>query len=340
MALPPLLIADGDIPTTHLIARVLRAAHGDVETRYRETLFGADVLRPHLLFSRFCVPSHAWLPRYLAARDVGYLYLLDDNFWELTSEIDPHLARVYGHPAVVETLDAFVRASRAVVVWSRRLGGAIRARFPEVRIEYLNPPFDTDKANALLASTPGAGAGSDVVRIGYPTSRRLAVAPLLEPVVRHVAQRYAGRVAFEFVGWMPDGVADVRGVTLFPPVGDYDRYLEFKVARRWDIGLAPLIGNPFDVCKTSVKYREYGGCGIAGIYSRVAPYTDDVADGRTGILVDNRVDAWVSALERLVESPDERRTLAANARADVEHNFSQRASVRRWREIAETHANR
>jgi glycosyltransferase involved in cell wall biosynthesis len=335
----PLLIADGDIPTTHLFTRVLRAAHGSVETRYAETLFGTEVARPHVLFSRFCMPSHAWLPRYLAARDIGYLYLLDDNFWALTTDVDPHLAAFYEHPAVVETLDAFVRGARAAVVWSKRLGEAIQARHPRTRIEYLNPPFDTDKANALLKSAGGPAAIGDVLRIGYPTSRRPGVAPLLEPVVRHIAQRYPRRVAFEFVGWMPDGLADVPGVTLFPNIPDYDRYLEFKVSRRWVIGLAPLLGSAFDACKTSVKYREYGGCDIAGVYSRVAPYTDDVADGRTGLLVDNRVDAWVAALERLIESPDERRTIAASARADVERNFSQHASIRRWQEIATSHAN-
>ena len=211
----PLLIADGDIPTTHLFARVLRAAHGSVETRYAKTLFGTEVDRSHVVFSRFCRPSHAWLPHYLATRDVGYLYLIDDNFWALTPDIDPHLAAFYAHPAVVETLDTFVRGSRATVVWSKRLGEAIRARLPETRVEYLNPPFDTDKANALLQSAGSRAVDGDVVRIGYPTSRRPGVAPLLEPVVRHVAQRYPGRVVFEFVGWMPDGVADVPGVTLF-----------------------------------------------------------------------------------------------------------------------------
>lgn len=335
----PLLIADAIIPTTHLFARILRAAHGSVETRDTYTVFGADIARPHVAFSRFCDPSHAWLPRHLATRKIGYLYLLDDNFWELTAEVDASLAEFYGHPAVVDTLNTFVRGSRAVVVWSKRLGDAIRARLPETLIEYLNPPFDTDKVNALLHSAGGMAAERDAIRIGYPTSSRPGVGPLLEPVIRHITQRYPQRVVFEFVGWIPDGLVGVAGVTHFPHLPDYDEYLEFKVSRRWDIGLAPLLGSAFDVCKTSVKYREYGGCGIAGIYSKVAPYSDDVVEGSTGLLVDNRVDAWVAALERLVESPEERRRLAANARADVNQNFSQCASVRRWKEIATTHAN-
>ncbi len=336
----PLLIADGDIPTTQLIARVLREAHGGVETRYPETLFGADVERAHVAFSRFCVPTHGWLPRYLAARGIGYTYFLDDNFWALTADVDPHLSTFFSHPETIATLDVFIRGARAAVVMSRRLGEVIRDRLPGTPIEYLNPPFDTDKANALLQAIPNTPRDDGVVRIGYPTSRRPSVAALLDPVVRHLAQRYAGRIAFEFVGWMPDALADVPGVTLLPHVPDYDRYLEFKVSRRWDIGLAPLVGSAFDACKTSVKYREYGGCRIAGVYGNVPPYTDDVAHGRTGLLADHHADAWIAALERLVESPELRDAIAANAHADIEARFSQRASVRRWIDIATTYANR
>jgi glycosyltransferase involved in cell wall biosynthesis len=335
----PLLIADGDIPTTQLIARVLRAAHGEVETRYPETLFGADVVRTHVALSRFCMPSHAWLPDYFAKGGIGYVYFLDDDFWALTGEVDPHLAAFFAHPETVRTLDAFIGGARAAVVMSKRLGEVIRARLPGTAIEYLNPPFDTDKANALLERAPKR-VDDGIVRIGYPTTRRPSVAALLETVVRHVAQRYGGRVRFEFVGWMPDALVDIAGVTLLPHVPDYDRYLEFKISRRWDIGLAPLVGSLFDASKTSVKYREYGGCRIAAVYANVPPYTDDVVDGRTGLLADHRPDAWIDALERLIESRELRDTIAANAYADVQARFSQRVSVGRWLEIAAAHANR
>ncbi len=335
----PLLVADGDIPTTQLIARVIRAAHGDVDIRYPGTLFDTNVAREHVAFSRFCATTHGWLPSYLAKRRIGYVYILDDNFWALTPEVDPHLSIFFSHPETMRTLDAFVGGARAAVVMSHRLGDAIVRRLPNTKIEYLNPPFDTDTANALLrAAAPRHDDG--VVRIGYPTSRRQSVSALLDSVVRHVAQRYAGRVAFEFVGWMPDALAGAPGVALLPHVPDYDRYLAFKISRRWDIGLAPLVSSAFDACKTSVKYREYGGCRIAGVYGNVAPYTDDVVDGRTGLLADHRPDAWIDALERLIDSPALRDTIASIAHADVEARFSQRASVRRWREIAAAHGNR
>lgn len=335
----PLLIADGDIATTQLLERVLRASHGSVETRYPSSLFGVDVNRRHLAFSRMCMPTHAWVPEYLAACDLGYLYCLDDHLWAVSDAVDPHLAAFFQHPETAATLDAYVLGARAAVVMSKRLGEVIVERLPGTRLEYLHPPFDTERANALLAQEAQRKRDDGVVRIGYPTSRRPGVAPLLDRVVRHVVARYGRRVAFEFIGWMPDVLIGVSGVELLAHVGDYDRYLSVKIARHWDIGLAPLAGGLFDACKTSLKYREYGGCSIAGIYGNVAPYTDDVIDGITGVLAEPSVDAWVDALERLIESPTLRASIAANAHADVQARFSQRRSAQRWREIADKYAN-
>ena len=83
----PLLIADGDIPTTRLVARELRVVYPEVEVRVPETLFGADVRRRPVIVSRLCHPSMRWLPRYLAGQGVRYAYFLDDNFWELTRRV-------------------------------------------------------------------------------------------------------------------------------------------------------------------------------------------------------------------------------------------------------------
>jgi len=331
---PPLLVGDGDNATTQLLARVLREAHGSVEVRYSHTLVGADVRDRVVAFSRLCLPSHGWLPAHLASRGIRYLYVLDDNFWALTPEVDRNHADFYGHPAVQRTLETFVAGAAAVVVMTHRLGDAIRERVPPARVAYLNPPFDTAKANAILASAaPRAADG--IVRIGYPTTRRPSVAPVLVPAVREVLARFAGRVSFEFVGWMPDELAGLPGVTLFPAIDDYDRYLEFKLARQWDVGLAPLAGSAFDACKTSLKYREYGGCRIAGVYAAVAPYADDVADGETGLLAAFDPSAWVDAIGRLVVDPPLRARVAARAHADVQSRFAQSLSAQRWRAIAD-----
>lgn len=329
----PLIVADGDIPTTHIVARCLRAAFGAADVRYASDLFGTPVHGRPLLFSRFCYPAHGWLPDYLRQAGTPYVYFLDDNFWELTEEIDPHLVGFFGHPAVQRTLDSYIEGARACAVMSRRLGQYIAQRLPAARIEFIPPPFDVARANALLATPPGPRADADCVRIGYPSSRRPSVTPLLVPVVRHLAAKYRERVRFEFIGWVPDELAAAERVAYFPPIASYDDYLQFKISRRWDIGIAPLVGGVFEACKTNLKYREYGGCRIAGVYSRVSPYLESVEEGRTGVLADNTADAWIDALERLIESAPLRERIAAAAHEDVGTHYHQDRTAARFKAV-------
>jgi glycosyltransferase involved in cell wall biosynthesis len=330
-ALPPLLVGDGDIPTTRLIGGVLRTAYGGVEVRVPGNLFGADFHRRPVMFSRVCQPEFSWLPGYLSDRHIPYAYFLDDNFWELTPEVDAHLAPFYQDPVVVATLDLFVRSATVTVVWSPRLRRYLQERFPDARVDDLPPTFDVDAVMPLLETAHPKHDG--VVRIGYPTSRRTSVNSLLVPVVEHICRKYAGRVEFDFVGWMPDALAATPGVVLHPQIPEYNRYLEFKISRQWDLGLAPLLGRIFESCKTNNKYREYGGCRVAGLYSDASPYVECVEHGRNGYLARNDPDAWIAALETLIDGPELRRTIAENAFADVKRHYNQATSAERLRDL-------
>jgi glycosyltransferase involved in cell wall biosynthesis len=241
--------------------------------------------------------------------------LLDDNFWELTPDFDIHLAPYFGHPAVRATLDRFMRGAAVVIVWSERLRDYISARFPGIAVEFV--PSGVDLAQIRRLRPPGGRADDGVVRIGYPTSRRLGVASLLAEVVRAIVGKYPGRVQFEFVGWMPEALEDLPNVTLMPQIAEYDAYLAFVLSRQWDVGLAPLAGVHFESFKTDVKYREYAAFRVAGVYSRVSPYTETVQAGRTGVLVDNDPQEWIAALAALIESPRMREDIVAAAFADV-----------------------
>ena len=322
----PLLIADGDIPTARIVAGLLRAGFGDVEVRIAERLFGADVDGRHVVVSRLCHPQYGWLPDYLVRRGIRYAYFLDDNFWELTAAVDTHLAQFYTHPFVRRTLDDFIARASMCIVMSPRLGAYVESRLPGVRAPCIVGGFDIDALSSLVAATPRAPKPAGEIRIGYPTTRRSNVAPLLVPVVREIARRHP-QVRFEFIGWAPDELAARPDVQLHPHIDDYQRFLAFAWSRQWDIGIAPLVGEAFESYKTNVKYREYGGCRVAGVYSRVPPYVDCVVDEATGLLADNTETAWVAALERLIVDAPLRERIRANAYAEVETLLNQRTSA-------------
>lgn len=324
-----LLIADSDIPTTGLIARELRQAFASLEVRIAPDIFGAVVTGRPVIVSRLCFPRYSWLPDHLSREGVRYAYFIDDNFWEITPDIDVRLARFFRHPATVDTLDAFVRQAAVVLTWSQPLRDYVASRFSDIPAEFVAPGFDVAKAAALLQrhQTP-TDAEDDVVRIGYPTTPRPRVSALIVPVVEHFLRVYGRSVTFEFIGWMPEALGGLPNVVFHSWIGDYDKYLEFKVSRRWHIGIAPLIGDGFERYKTNNKYREYGGCMVPGVYSDVSPFRETVDDGRTGMLVGNEAGAWIAALEKLVASPVLRAAIAEAAFDDVRRHHDLRTTGR------------
>jgi hypothetical protein len=82
---------------------------------------------------------------------------------------------------------------------------------------------------------------------------------------------------------------------------------------RWDIGIAPLADNVFNASKSDLKAREYMAAGIAGVYSRVAPYASTVIDGETGFLASSRKE-WLDALGALADDADLRERMGEAAR--------------------------
>jgi hypothetical protein len=91
-------------------------------------------------------------------------------------------------------------------------------------------------------------------------------------------------------------------------------------------------------CKTDNKYREYGACEIAGVYSRTMPYVGSVTDGETGILAADDPGEWLAALKILVSDPDWRIQIGKNANRDVHRRYSTQTVAEAWvphiREIA------
>ena len=292
--------------------------------------------------SRLCDPGFRWLPGYLHQRGLRYGYFLDDNFWELDASVDRHLAPYFTNPAVIETLDGFVADADVVLVMSKRLRDYIARRHPTARVEYIVPGVDLDRIAASAAGVKPDSRPEGELRIGYPTTRRTTVTDLLVGVIAAMREAHPDRVYFEFVGWVPDQVANADNVRVHPHIDNYDDYTAHALARRWDVGIAPLIGSPFEGFKTQVKYREYGAFGVAGVYSAVAPYVDYVDDGVTGLLVENTVAAWAGALDRMVRFPELRATIAAHAGEDVRRHYHQRDTADQMRrcllEIAPLHA--
>jgi hypothetical protein len=160
------------------------------------------------------------------------------------------------------------------------------------------------------------------VKLIYATSRLDdSLGRIFLPALRRLMDEEGPRIEAHF--WGPRPPTELPAARHHAVVHDYDRYLRRFSAAGFDIGLAPLADDVFHRSKTNTKFREYGACGIAGIYSDVEIYSDCVRHGETGLLVGNDTEAWYRAMRRLVDDANLRKRIQRDARAEIEEHYSQ-----------------
>lgn len=324
------LWVEGDISTNRILSRLLNDIRPGLrcDTHLLGEIDWRIVSEGINVFCRVCDPKYVWLPKHLDQQGVDYIFYLDDNFWEIQG--DTELARYYQSVPVISALDEFVSRASLVIVNSESLYAFITARFPGLDCRLLPPPFDTTITKEHL-NFDAASLSDEEIIVGYAGGYKHEELQLIEQVIRSLSIDYP-RLRFEFIGACTSELKGLPAVRWHPGLPDYKAFVEFKVSRKWSIGLAPLWENPFNASKTNNKYREYGGCGIPGVYSNTPPYRQCIRSGENGILVENTVEAWVAAIRTLIETPELRTKIRSNAFRDVNARYSHKAIAPAWAE--------
>ena len=306
-----LMVIEGEIATTHLIERILLACK-PYGIRYRKQLLSALKMQdfhPNTipLFVRCGDPAlEHWVDLLRRAKH-PYLYYIDDNFWRIQG--DSPLARYYQHPIVRNSLQHAVTHASAVLTNSDELALFLACFNKQVKV--LPSFFDFSLIDGCVRQS------TEEIRIGFAGSlSRADDLSVIRPVIFPILNSFKNAV-FEFAGVMPHGVEQSDRVRFFQHTPSYSAFVRFQAERNWSIGLAPLLDNEANRCKTNNKYREYGACKIPGIYSDMQPYKKSVMQDVTGLLVDNSTEAWIAAINRLVINSNERNEIGLQAYNDI-----------------------
>lgn len=160
---------------------------------------------------------------------------------------------------------------------------------------------------------------SNKIRIGYLGSspQHIKFFNIIKNAVLRILEEYHSEVEFYLIGIKDEALDKYKNafhVSFLKPI---NKYYEYMIKNKWDIGLAPMLDTEFEKAKTDNKYREYAALGIPGIYSNLEPFKNSVRNNITGILVDNEPEKWYQAIKELILNKKVRNNIAVEAYNDV-----------------------
>ncbi|MBN7777454.1 glycosyltransferase [Nitratireductor aquimarinus] len=251
------------------------------------------------------------------------IYEVDDNFFEIP--LNTSLAEIHRRPIFLHTMRRFFELADVTRVYSAKM--ADLALSFGAKVHHTKAYFD----DSIIKDVP-IERSSDKIRIAFASGR--SPDPLteqaLEQAIIDIIKTHPKKVEVHYWRSPSSLLRGYPQVKVNAGTADYNNFIRKFYASGYDIGLAPLLDTVFYQSKTNSKYREYGGCGVAGVYSNVAPYTDCVKSDLNGIIVDNTYIGWRNAILKLVENESLRQSIAANALADVKEKYSYNGFVKDW----------
>jgi glycosyltransferase involved in cell wall biosynthesis len=248
----------------------------------------------------------SWFLRSLKRRGRRLVFDYDDAMYAMAPEQDKG-PRSWIRRRRVARFTACLAAADLVVI-ENEPNRAVAERYCQ-RTLTITGPIDTDRYRPVARQRrPEIVIGW----IGSPSTT--SYLRLIEPALRELAARHA--VALHLIGAAP---FEIPGVT----VRHFPWSLESEVADlgTFDVGMMPLTDDAWARGKGGYKLLQYMAMGIPSVASPVGINGELIRHGRTGLLA-RTPDEWIAALERLIESFDDREKMGRQAREDAVARFS------------------
>ena len=121
-----------------------------------------------------------------------------------------------------------------------------------------------------------------------------------------------------------EGVKNVEVMLAVP----FDAYPTRLAGLRLDIGIAPLVDNEFNKCKSNIKWQEYSINKVAGVYSPIV-YNQHDFEPKFGLLASNP-EEWYRSIKQLIIYPQLREDIAQSAYDLVKTNYNLEKRIGEW----------
>jgi len=291
----------------------------------KSDMLASDFFKSHVMVFQRQHTTIA-LHKMLAAQERGIkcIYEIDDDSFHIPKDfIEPF--KFYDQPKVQLNIKAMMQCADAVTVSTDELANEV-SRHTQKPVFVVENSLDVEMWEPHRRKTEG-------VTIGWMASGSHKIdAPLVADAIFNVmAVRPETKLSLiGWVGWEEIGKRfEVFGERVqFKPWADICDLPH--VMSDMDIGLCALVDNPFNRCKSNVKWLQYSGIGAATIASDLAPY-EAIRHGVDGLKVKD--DEWHDAILSLVKDSQVRESLANKALERVYSNYDIQKNARLWMEV-------
>lgn len=258
-----------------------------------------------------------WMPAWMEALLARHPYVVDYDdavFHRYDLHRSALVRRVLGRK-----IDGVMRNAALVVAGNEYLAGRAQAAGAK-RVEILPSVVDAD----LFTPAPARDSGFTIGWIGSPVT-----APYLE-VVRPALKSLTngGQAQVSLIGAGNANKWDNLPVNILP----WREEDEIRNIQQFDVGIMPLVDEPFERGKCGYKLIQYMACGLPVVASPVGVNAQIVEHGVTGFLAKNEQD-WQQALVFLRENPAKRYEMGLAGRAKMEREYSLGATAPKLAEL-------
>ena len=259
--------------------------------------------------------------------DAKLIYSLDDSFFDIPAEHNVQFSA-----EKIKASECLLQQADLVLVTTP----ALKERFAEYNQNVVVLPHALDE-RLLVPRLPG-GVRSPWRKkrkiIGYMgTFTHDDDLMMVLPALKAVWQTHADAIEFQFIGCVGNDATKqqlagmpVRYIGTEPGEEEYPLFMLWYTGQvDWDIAIAPLQDTLFNRSKSDIKWLDYSAVGVPGIYSDIPAYHSSIRHLETGLLVENKVEAWIEALDKLLSNESLRIRIAKNAYNEL---YSQRILAR------------
>ncbi|WP_339526736.1 glycosyltransferase [Pseudomonas sp. EL_65y_Pfl2_R96] len=275
-----------------------------------------DSFKPELvIFTRYGQPFGVDILKFFKALNVPVIYHIDDNLLELPPSLGAEIQKRQGAKDVIDARRNLLAQCDLIYASTPHLAELLKSLFPMQHVftgeyfPYMGQRVTVNRQERQYQTIGYMGSK------GHQEDLNLVV-PVLERLLEE-----RPKLHFEVFGTiqMPDRLLRFGDRVKSHKVNkSYTEFLSVLAGLNWDIGLAPLVNEEFNLCKAPTKFLEYTAAGIPVVASNIPVYSMIIPEG-AGVLVN---EDWHSALALYLDSTDARKRAVETAQSYCSEHYS------------------